>query len=363
MDDADLYSLLGAPDEPTAQQRAQAIAAALRGQQASASRDAFLGSMGRLTGSAGLEGVGQDSAKAANRQYASAEETLQQIPKVAEVRLQRAIEKQKADQLAKYQDSELSLKRRQLEQTKFAPLAPGGQVYDTRTGELGAISDVPKAVAGGSSPQKAAALDKALRSFREDVDPSSGRGAGLFGKDQALVTSADKVLALIDDGKGGRNFNLTVRQVPELVQSVASMLSSGNQAAQAQLEHLMPKSWGGNMAERMEYITGHPQDAKLGEFVKQYTETAEREKKLAKQRIRDVQVRRLPLHQGAYSVSPAEFKAAAKQYLPDLSDDELDAAFKGDFKAPAPAEVAVLPADQHARLMELRAKRAAGSLK
>lgn len=359
--DIQLSDLLGAGDEATAQKRAASLAAVLRQQQAQAQQQEFLGGLGSVFG-APRAGVGKAYADMGAQNYEGAQQALQQIPKVAEVRLQRAIEKQRADQQAKFQGEEMALKRQEVNQHRFGTIAPGGQVYDTRTGQLGEVGDVPKPppVGRGGASGPLGAFDKLARPIRDDLDPSSGRGAGLFGKDQGLVTAAEKVLALTDDGKGGRNFNLTVRQVPELVQSVGAMLSGGNATAQAQLEHLMPKSWGSSAAERLEYLSGHPQDAQLGAFVKQYVETAEREKHLAQKRIRDVQLRRLPYHQGIYAQYPAETKALIKQYLPELGDDELDAAIRGAYKAPepvAPSEGGLAP-DKKKRLEELRKKAA-----
>ena len=337
--DISLADLLGG-DESTAQQRAQALAAALRQQQAQAQERQLLGGLGSVFG-ASRAGVGKAVADMGAHDYAQAGEQLEAIPKAMEGRLQRALEKQRADQQAardaqqaKYQGEEMALKRQEVNQHRYSTVAPGGQLYDTRTGELGAVGDVPKPPPGskaGGGAASASAMDKALRAFREDVDPSSGRGQGLFAKDQAIVTNADKVLALLDDGKGGRNYNLTVRQVPELVQAVASTLSGGNATAMAQLEHLMPKSWGSSTAERLEYLSGHPQDAKLGEFVKQYAETMDREKHLAQKRVKDVQLRRGALHQGAFSQYPDAMKAAARQFFPEMSDEDLAAYFQGTY--------------------------------
>ncbi len=354
--DIQLSDLLGG-DEQTAQQRAASMAAALRQQQAQAQQQQFLGGLGSVFG-AERAGPGNAYAKLGAENYAQAQNQLEQIPKTLEVRLQRALEKQRADQQAKYQEGELGLREQQLEQGKFAPMAPGGQIYNTRTGELGPVGDVSRPapqprVAKGAGPPTLASFDKLAAPLRSEIDPSSGRGQGLFGKDQAIVTSADKVLALVDDGKGGRNYNLTVRQFPELVQSVTSALGGGNASAQAQIEHLMPKTWGSSRAEKLEYLLGHPEDAHLAEFAKQYAETMDREKKLALERIRDVQLRRLSAHPGLFSQFPKETTALVRQYRPELTDEDVAAGFGGTYKPKAAGG-----SDREAKIQELKALRA-----
>lgn len=329
----DLYGLLYG-DEPTAQESARAMAAALRGQ-----RDAAGGSqaMGMLA-SMGQNPVLSQLAPAAFR---ASEQDSQASGQLGQQFLGALGQRRKATgkQLRRGPGGELISYDPVTGETEVLE-GPASKIFNTKggetvsfdpsTGEAKTLRKAALPAAGGGvggSTKGAAALDKGLGLLRSDLDPSLGR-SGLFGKDQALTTAADKVLALVN-GPNGPNYNLTLRQMPELVQSVASMLSNGGQAAQGQLEHLMPHTRGMDWAAKLEYLTNHPEEANSPEFVKQYAETAQRERKLAQQRIRGVQLSRLPAHAGLYGMSPTEAKALARQYLPDLSEEDLDAAFKG----------------------------------
>lgn len=363
--DIDIASLLSG-DEPSAQAKAQAMVRALRGQQAAAQQRQFLAGLAGNFNNRGADAMGKMFGEMGANEYEQAGKQLAAIPDATKFRLTKALEALRLAQQVAHETGQLEetkrsniaderLKREQLERSKWGVVAPGGQLYNTTTGELGGMGP-PKPEGGGTKGGKE--LDTMLRGLREDIDHSSGRGAGLFGKDQGLVTAADKVLALIHGPDGKTNYNLTVRQMPELVQSVAAMLSAGNVPAQAQLEHLMPNTAGMNLAQKLEYLTGHPQEANAPEFVKQYAETAEREKNLAKQRIRDVQLRRLPLHAGGFASHPSEYTAAARQYLSDLSDEDLASAFAGKYEAKVPAGAGNLSPEKQRRLEELRRKAA-----
>lgn len=108
MDDSDLYSLLTAQDEPTAQQRAQSLAAALRGQQADAQSQQLLGSLsgrGPANGPGRAASFGSALATEGANNYADAQKTLEAIPSVGEHRLKMAIDKKKADAEAAFHNS------------------------------------------------------------------------------------------------------------------------------------------------------------------------------------------------------------------------------------------------------------------
>lgn len=343
MGDADIYALLGT-DEPTAQEQARAMAQALRKQQADARQQQDVGALLQFTGDKVLAPAGQSYASVAQSQAAEAQHGQDQLGQMLRDRLHRKTEAdhwaaQQAFQRGevKNREAQLQLQREEMNKRRFVSSNPNSVIFDSTNGQVVPQTSGPGGAPPAPRPLMGTALDKALIPLRNDIDASLGRN-GAFGKDKALSNSADKVVRLINSGPNGTpNYNLTTKQIPELIQSVAAMVSSGTAPAQSQIEHMLPHTLKGTLAEKLEWLTGHPEEANTPEFVKQALETALRESQGANERIRGVQLNRLPFHQGGFKSNPKEFKAAAAQYLPDLTPEELEQAFQGQYKGKAKA--------------------------
>lgn len=162
--------------------------------------------------------------------------------------------------------------------------------------------------------------DKALKDLGADFNPSSFR-AGEFGKNQARVNSAKRVLALAVD-ENGQPRDLSPQQMPELAQSVASLIG-GSSAAQAQIEHLLPKSYSKDVAGILQYFTNEPHGAGQQAFVKQMVETAQREAQVAQQGIDQVRGQLGAKHQRILQAAPQASRKVLQGFGWDLGPDGL----------------------------------------
>lgn len=174
--------------------------------------------------------------------------------------------------------------------------------------------------------------DKALKELGSDFNPSSGR-AGEFGKNQTRVNAAKRVLALALDEKGQPR-NLNPQQMPELAQSVAGLIG-GSSAAQAQTEHLLPKSYSRDVAGVLQYLTNEPHGAGQQAFVQNMVETAQREAQVAQQGIDQVRGQLGAKHQRIIQSNPQAARRVLQGFGWDLGLDGMPVQ-----SAPAPAAAA-----------------------
>src|SRR4051812_24556619 len=182
--------------------------------------------------------------------------------------------------------------------------AATGQLYD-KHGNI-THQDIPggDGAAGGAQPLVGKFLDKALKDLGADFDPSGGR-SGEFGKNQARVNAANRLLALATDEHGNAK-DLNPQQMPELSQALASLISGGGAGAQAQIEHLTPKTLRGDFQRTMQWLIGNPRGADQVAFVQNMIETAKREKETAGQSIESVRGQRGAKHQRVLMGNPTE---------------------------------------------------------
>lgn len=367
MDDpSDILSLLSGTEQ-TPQQKALAMAQALRGAGGGASDFARLG---QLSGDKVLSNFGSGL-------IADDQQQQHMIGQAQDRGLQRALMAEKAKQEETYRNA-LTLnnaKRTEIEadkaaKTKYGPQFAGadGMLYhvnmDTGQPESLGIKAPPKPAPGAAGA--AGANVKAEQALLKDFDYSLNR-SGQPGKDEDLKASADKIKRLVASGpNGAMNYKLTVRQVPELIQAVNSMISNGGSGTQGQFEHMMPSTWGSDLAKKFEYLTGHPQDANLEAFVKQAYETAEREARGANERQFENRKRRAPFHQEYFDTAPENVTAKVRAFLPGLDDQEINDLFHGKYApkqaGPGGAPTGLSP-QEAARLDQLMKKKAAGTLK
>jgi hypothetical protein len=128
-DDSDLYSMLMG-DEPTAQEKALAMAQALRGQRRQADVQQQYGLLGQLSGDKVLGGVGQSLLGAASNGYGHIQAGQQLLAQVGEKRLQRGVESERNKALAQYHQDLLDEKNR-AEAAKEEGIGGYGKGYDT----------------------------------------------------------------------------------------------------------------------------------------------------------------------------------------------------------------------------------------
>jgi hypothetical protein len=110
-DTPDLYSLV-MDDEPTAQEHAAALAAAIRGQKQKADLQQQFGLLGQFTGDRVLTGVGKSLMGAADQGYGQAQAANQQMAQAGERRLLRKVESERNQALAQYHQDLLEEKNR-----------------------------------------------------------------------------------------------------------------------------------------------------------------------------------------------------------------------------------------------------------
>lgn len=189
---------------------------------------------------------------------------------------------------------------------KFAVNPVTGRLYNTRTGE-----DVPNS-GGPGDPTTDKRFPKMQSDFQKDLDPNINR-AGEVGKNQARVNAANRVLALAV-GPDGNAANLSSNQMPELAQSVASLISNAGSGAQAQIEHLLPHSIVGDVNKMAQWLTNEPRGAGQQAFVQQMIDTAKREQGTAAQAVRQAQGQRLSGHLQYLQMFPDAAKAQLQSY-------------------------------------------------
>lgn len=164
-------------------------------------------------------------------------------------------------------------------------------------------------------------LDKALKELGQDFDPSGGR-SGEFGKNQARINAANRIRALAVDENGNAR-DLTINQMPELAQSVASLISGGGSGAQAQIEHLLPRSYSRDVSGITQYLSNEPQGAGQKAFVQQMVDTAERERQVAQQSIDAARAQRAAKHQRVLLGNPEESRRVLNGFGWDLGPDGM----------------------------------------
>ncbi len=181
----------------------------------------------------------------------------------------------------------------------------------------------PAGPAGMPKPQPLAGkmLDKALKELGQDFDPSGGR-SGEFGKNQARVNAATRLLQLATD-ENGQPKDLNPQQMPELSQALASLISGGGQGAQAQIEHLTPHTLRGNLQGTLQWLTGNPRGADQQAFVANMIETAKREQQVAQQSIEQVRSQRGAKHQRVLRGNPEESRRVLQGFGWDLGPEGL----------------------------------------
>lgn len=238
--DIQLSDLLGG-DEQTAQQRAQALAAALRQKQAQAQQQEFMGGLGSVFG-AERAGVGKSYASLGAQNYAQAGEQLQQLQEVPQKRLRMALERQQAAKGQREND---------VADARAKALAdPESITSQVRTGlgtELGL--NVPENTPGAALDDKELELAERRMSGRERNAAARQRVAAMA--QQAQIQLSPEAIDQM------ANLWVTTGQMPQL-----GMGKSGGQLKAQVLNRGAQLSPGANLAgNKAEY---HSNTASLG---------------------------------------------------------------------------------------------------
>lgn len=143
-------------------------------------------------------------------------------------------------------------------------------------------------------------LDKDEKDMGTALDPNKAR-AGLVGDSQKRLNNAARASALIyetnPDGSVQKDNtgkpivkDLNPTLMGEAAQSWASMISSGGSQADAAVERLLPHTASGQLANVKEWITSEPQGAGQQAFLKQMSDSIERERQVSEGLLKSAQV-------------------------------------------------------------------------
>lgn len=119
---------------------------------------------------------------------------------------------------------------------------------------------------------------KKLIEFTNKNNPYQQSGRNPLGLRQNLLGQADRIQALVDSGDNP-DVKITSQLVREMEMGLAALGSSGasGQVAKSAVDEIANKTLGRHAAEWTQWVTGHPQDARAKEFIKQAIMTIKRE--------------------------------------------------------------------------------------
>jgi hypothetical protein len=326
MDDPEDISSLFFGDEAAGPARAQALAAALRGKQQ-------LGQLGVLTGDKVLGSVGQQMLRGAQEQQ-------DLIPKAANMRLQRAMEAEKArteadwrrSQEAHMQQQE-SIARQQLAQGKYVQGQWG--VLNTKTGAVDPYQKPPKE----ASPQE---LEKEWKDLTDSLSTTRGRG-NLNKEQQQRLYAGDRIRAIAANPDGSPK-DLPPSQMAELA-AMSAQLAQGSSPTQHAIESMTPSSVGSDASKLQQWLLNEPRGAGQQKFVQLLLDQARREEEVIKPQIRAAQFQAIPNYVHLRGKDKARFEAIAKASGIDpssIDDAGLERAAQQAASAPHPQADAAL---------------------
>lgn len=175
--------------------------------------------------------------------------------------------------------------------------------------------------------------DKAFVDLATKMNPGLAGSRSDFGKQQSMVSAADRVLTLgqqVVSQPGGAD----KRQIHELAIASANLVSGGGSgAAQSTIEALVPHSYGATAAGIEEWLTGNPTGTEQQQFVKRMLETADREKAMAVDKVKGIQSAILAASSHLKNKDPDRFNSIQQRYFgPDAKFDPY-----GNYVSNAPA--------------------------
>jgi hypothetical protein len=265
----DIYALLmGQGDAPKLQ--AQAMAARLRGQQDTA----LLAQLG-LPMEQRAAGIGAQAA-------AQAKQGQDLLEKAAVNRLHYGPESwaQKAEIQRQRDAAALQKTMEKIASDRFkitGTPTSGGFTINKATGQVEQIDPT----VNPNKPVQKDPTDAAWERFVNKTNSGVQSSRSILGVDQSVADRVDRAITLIKS-KPYR----TPEEVNELGVALGTVVQQGSVAARKTIEDISYKTLGMRYAEAIQWLSGHPQDARMGEFVQRIQDVLEAERGSAKERIR-----------------------------------------------------------------------------
>jgi hypothetical protein len=122
--------------------------------------------------------------------------------------------------------------------------------------------------------------DKAWERYVKATNAGLATSRSVLGADRNLMNRIDRTMVLI-----GSKPDYTPEEMSDISISLAGVLTGGNVAARKSIEDISYKSLGMSAAKAAEYLTGHPQEAGVQDFVKRIKDVLINERAAAKARL------------------------------------------------------------------------------
>lgn len=176
---------------------------------------------------------------------------------------------------------------------------------------------------GGTPPLKPGQIEKLWGELDNEINPSKGR-SGELGKNMSRINGALRLEQLIKTPDGRLRDDMDSREMTEFAIGLQGMLAAGGHSV-AEVEHLTPKTVGGDFAKIQEWLTSEPKGAGQRAFVEKMSHTLEREKHAALESLQAAQYGVLPRFAPVAKADRKRFDAILRgQRLdPALLDESL----------------------------------------
>lgn len=181
--------------------------------------------------------------------------------------------------------------------------------------------------------------DSLIKEARTSLDPYFQTGQG---KEQAdrmnAIGRTEPLIAQMLAQKGGGD----PHQMTELATAFDRVLKGGGASAQANIEHLLPKTAGVTLANWKEWYTNNPQGTDQQGFIKRTAESLAREKSTIQNQIHSVAQRTAPTLRVLKSNYPEDYDAVVNGYMSNTDLMGTPESQTGAPPALSPAAQAVL---------------------
>jgi hypothetical protein len=324
---ADLYSMFASPDDATAEEQAQALAAALR-------RKSDLATIAQLTGDRVLAPLGQSL-----QQDVTGGQHM--LATAGAGRLRNATEAKRNAIEDDFKRQEIGIQRGKAAAESWLPVQTGKGIFEVnrKTGELRPLSaggDEPLPTKGtGAGGLNDKTIDADFLKLGDAVSTVKGRNS-LQPQYQKAIDRAARLEALLKMPDGSL-VNATPQQVREASTALASLISGGGPGAVSQIEELTPETMAGKWANLKQKFLNEPTGADAQAFLQNMLDTAARETALARKQMRAGQLQGLPAFAHLRKADKARFDSIIKAAGIDPSTvDDNGLAIEASAKTTAP---------------------------
>lgn len=157
---------------------------------------------------------------------------------------------------------------------------------------------------------------------------SSGPRAGNFGKAGGMSMAADRINAILKQFPDG---NIPKAQTEELATAAAALVGGGSTQSQQQIHSVVPQSLAGDASSWFGYLTNHPEVLHQPTFIKNLSDSANREKQVAEQQMNDIKIQRLSAYNDFANRHPETFNRIIQAAGLDPSAYDMKS---GEYKRP-----------------------------